>query len=53
MKNQPKKTDTEKKDDKEQSKRFIETAKKLDSDESGSAFGRAMDSIAKKTEQPK
>ena len=32
-------------DDKEQSKRFIDKAKELDSDESGKAFKRVIDAI--------
>ncbi|MGD9659979.1 MAG: hypothetical protein AB7U63_01770 [Porticoccaceae bacterium] len=52
MKNQPEKPDTEKKDDKEQSRRFIETAKELESDESGSAFDRAMGILSHTTEKP-
>lgn len=35
------------KDDKEQSKRFVETAKSLDADETEEGFERAIESIAK------
>lgn len=35
-------------DNKEQSQKFIETAKKLEVDESGKAFERAMTAIAEK-----
>ncbi len=35
------------KDDKEQSQRFVETTRELESDESGEAFDDAMDSRAK------
>lgn len=34
----------------EQSKRFVETAKKLEADETGSVFERAVKAIAKKAE---
>jgi hypothetical protein len=40
-------------DDKEQSARFIETARQLDSDESGSAFDKAIDSMLRPTHLPK
>lgn len=33
-------------DNKEQSQRFIETAKKLEADESGEAFERAIENIS-------
>ena len=33
------------KDDKEQSQRFVETAKDVDADKSGEAFHEAMDSL--------
>lgn len=36
-----------KKDDKEQSKRFIDKAKELDSDESGKSFKRVIENIPK------
>jgi hypothetical protein len=45
--------DRRKKDDTEQSKRFIDTAKKLDSDKSGKQFERALASIASDTKKPK
>lgn len=35
----------EKKDNPEQSQRFVETAKALDADESGAAFERALETI--------
>ena len=35
-------------DDKEQSQRFVGTAKELESDESGKGFKRAMDSLLPK-----
>lgn len=37
-----------KKDDKEQSQRFVETARDLEIDESGQAFDRAMESVTEK-----
>lgn len=38
-------------DDKEQSKRFIDKAKELDSDESGKAFDRALKNIKQPSNQ--
>ena len=38
---------------KSQSERFIETARKLSADESGAAFGRAMDLLVPKSERQK
>ena len=35
-----------KRDDNEQSQRFVDTARALDADESGECFDRAMDDIA-------
>ena len=49
------KKDTEKddvkKDDKEQSRRFVETAKRLESDESGKSFEKAIKSFVKDKNQ--
>lgn len=42
-------TDAKEKDDKEQSRRFIETAKALETDESGKLFKGAIDSVKKQT----
>lgn len=47
------KKDTEKKDDREQSKRFVEAAKSLEADESGEAFKKAMESITPTKKQDK
>ena len=38
-------------DDKEQSQRFVETAKKLETDESGESFQNVIGKIAKKSSQ--
>jgi len=43
--NQGRKKSGVKRDDKEQSKRFIETARKLEADESGEKFDRALKKI--------
>ena len=40
-----------KKDDPEQSQRFVETAKELDADKTGDAFERAMDQIKQDNEE--
>lgn len=37
-----------KKDDEEQSRKFLEIAEKLESDKSGRSFRRAIDSLGKK-----
>jgi hypothetical protein len=47
------KDENRKPDDPEQSKRFEETAKRLDTDESGATFERAMDVIASDTPDKK
>lgn len=41
-----------KNEDKAQSKRFVETARALGTDESGKAFERAIGAIGKKTTKP-
>lgn len=38
-------------DDKEQSKRFVETARKLEVDESGKAFEKALKNISPKVSE--
>ena len=40
-------------DDPKQSERFVETAHKLEVDESGKSFERALRKVAPKKEQPK
>ena len=40
-----------KKDDIEQSRRFVETARELEADESGEDFDDAMDSLAKPSDR--
>ena len=43
-----------KQDNKEQSKRFVETAKKLEADESGKSFEKALGVVVKPTaDQPR
>lgn len=44
----PKRPPKKAKDERSQKQRFIDTAKSLDSDESGKAFERAMDRITAK-----
>ena len=48
-----KKAKTPKKDDPEQSKRFVETARKLGSDQSGAGFDKALESITNKRAKPR